>query len=266
MERPSHINELLPVQIQVVLDFVNKAQTVEDLTNIEKHRSDLKKVELSSYSIGEQAAQNILDTRRALPNKVFSRLDEVLSVKGIGEDKVLDIVEFMFLPVEEKFRQELFANVLAENWKVDYWRYGLDPEKFTSLERDEAQLKSFVAQMVSEIVSQKTSNEVIASLAKSLLERSFADRVEGGIAEVTFASWWYRFDEDNWFSFARISALISSFINCFGRQSGAYIDVVFFRGFQNTGTVAGGISPDDLVVTLNPTDSTISIWGITLLD
>ena len=84
MERPT-IKELLPVQTKAILDFVNQAKTTEDLTDVEKHRPDLSKEELSSYSIGEQSAQNILDTRAGLRGQQFNSIEELLEVKGIGD-------------------------------------------------------------------------------------------------------------------------------------------------------------------------------------
>ncbi len=265
MQRPT-INQLLPVQIQAVLNFLNEAQAVDDLTNIEKHRPDLSEEERSSYSIGAQSAQNILDTRANLPAGRFNKLDEVLAVKGIGEDKVLDIVAFIWQPAEEIFRKQLFENVLGENWAVNYWRYSLEPEEYKRLTEEEGLLKTFIGKKVLEIANERHDNYVIGALAQALLEKSPLDRVEGLTAQIQFASWWFRFDEDNWFSFERISEMIDPFINYFGLQKYSYIDLVFFRGFMNGGTVADGISPDDLVVSLNPAEYAITIWGISLFD
>lgn len=265
MNRPE-FSEILPIQAQTVLDFFNNAKEVKDLTDIASIRPDLSKEELSSYSIGEQAAKNVLEAREGLRGKQFNTLEEVLNVKGIGEDKILDVVEFVWLSTEEMFRQELFRKVLGENWKVDYWRYVLDRDEFDRLEQNPSQLKDFVAGKVYDIAREKNNNYIIGSLAEALLERSYADRVESLTAVIQFASWWFRFDEDNWFSFERISEVIDPFLNYYKRQAATYIDVVFYRGFQNGGTVAEGITPDDLVLTLNPAERAVTIWGISLFD
>ena len=265
MQRPA-LSELLPVQIKTVLDFVNQAETVDDLTNIEKHRPDLPPEELKRYSIGETSAQNILDARPQQRGGQFTTIEQLLAVKGIGEDKVLDIVEFIWLPAEEEFRKHLFASVLGENWEVNYWRTSFDTEEeYTRIAENEAELRDFVAKQVLAIGRKRHDNYLVGVLARDLLEKLPMDRFDGGGAVIQFASWWYRFDEDNWFSFERIREVIDPFLNYFGKQRGAYIDLVFFRGFQ-AGVVAKGISPDDLVVTLNPTESSISIWGISLFD
>ncbi len=265
LERPK-FTELLPVQVQTVLDFLNRAQTTNDITDIGQYRPDLDPADLAGYSIGPQGAQNILDARAALLTGQFTDLDEVLAVEAIGEDKILDIVDFLWFPTEELFRQELFREVLGGNWVVDYWRYTLEPEEFDRLEQTPSLLQDFVSRKINEIARQRSDNFVIGSLAGALLDTTFSDRVESLTALIQFASWWFRFDEDNWFSFDRISEIINPFLNYYNRQPGTYIDPVFYRGFQNGGTVADGISPDDLVVTLNPAERAITIWGISLFD
>ena len=265
LERPGFA-ELLPVQAQTVLDFLNRAQSANDITEIGQYRPDLDPAELASYSIGLQGAENLLEARAGLPARQFNNLDEVLAVKAIGEDKILDIVDFLWFPTEELFRQELFREVLGENWVVDYWRYTFDPEEFNRLEQTPSLLQDFVARSINDIARQRSDNFVIGSLAGALLHKTFTDRVESLTALTQFASWWFRFDEDNWFSFDRISEIIDPFLNYYNRQPATYIDPVFYRGFQNSGTVADGISPDDLVVTLNPAEQAITIWGISLFD
>lgn len=265
LERPK-FTELLSVQAQTVLDFLNRAQTTNDITDIAQYRPDLAPADLASYSIGAQGAQNLLDARAALLTGKFTSLDEVLDVPAIGEDKILDIVDFLWFPTEELFRQELFREVLGGNWVVDYWRYTMDQEEFDRLEQTPSLLQDFVSRNINDIARQRSDNFIIGSLASALLDNTFSDRVESLTALTQFASWWFRFDEDNWFSFDRISEIIDPFLNYYNRQPGTYIDPVFYRGFQNGGTVADGITPDDLVVTLNPAERAITIWGISLFD
>lgn len=266
MPRPDSIQALLPVQTQTVLDFLNKAQSAEDLSNIQQYRPDLSEEALKSYSIGEKGAQNLLDARANLAAKQYNNLEEVLAVEAIGEDKVLDIVEFIWQSAEELFKQDLYAKTLGENWKVDYWRYALSPEEFDRINESEALLQAFIADKVLEIAREKHDNYLIGVLAKKLLQTSFPDRVESLTAEIQFASWWMRFDEDNWFNMETISSIIAPFLNYYNKQRGAYIDPVFYRGFMTGGTLTDGITPDDLVVTINPAEYAITIWGIALFD
>ena len=231
MQRPDSIQALLPVQIQAVLEFLNKAQVIEDLTNIHQYRPDLSEEDLASYSIGEKSAQNLLDARSNLRAQQYNSIEEVLAVEGIGENKVLDIVEFIWLPAEEIFKRELFEQTLGENWTVDYWRYVFSPEEFEQLNESEALLQAFIADKILDIAREKHDNYLIGALAKALLQKSFPDRTESLTAEIQFASWWMRFDEDNWFNFDTISSIIGPFINYYDQQRGAYIDPIFYRGF-----------------------------------
>lgn len=264
-ERP-RFAEILSVQAQIVLDFLNRAQTSTDITEIEQYRPDLNSADFDSYSIGPKGAQNLLDARAALPTGQFNTLDEVLAVDSIGEDKILDIIDFLWLPTEELFRQELFREVLGDNWVVDYWRYTLDSAEFDRLEQTPVLLQDFVSRKINDIARARNDNHVVGSLARALLQKAYSDRVESLTALTQFASWWFRFDEDNWFSLDRISEIIDPFLNYYNRRPATYINLVFYRGFQNGGTVADGISPDDLVVTLNSAEQAITIWGISLFD
>ena len=266
MLRPDSIEALLPVQTQTVLDFLNNAQSVEDLSNIQQYRPDLSEAELAGYSVGEIAAQNLLNARASLAAQQYNNINEVLAVEAVGENKILDIVEYIWQSAEETFKQELFDKTLGENWKVDYWRYALSPEEFDQLNESEALLQAFIADKVLAIAREKHDNYLIGVLAKRLLQKSFPDRVESLTAEIQFASWWMRFDEDNWFNMETISSIVAPFLNYYNKQPGAYINPVFYRGFMTGGTLTDGITPDDLVVTINPAEYAITIWGITLFD
>lgn len=259
------LQQLLPVHIKAILEFLNQAQTVDDLTNIQKYRPNVPEEELAGYSIGPQSAQNILDTRATLPGSLFNELDQVLAVQGVGEDKVLDIVNFYWQPSAAVFKENLFNSVLGGNWEVNFWRFPLSNEEYEKTTENQALLNSFVAKKVLDIVRERKDDYIIGALSRALLEKSPDDRVEGLTAQVQFASWWFRFDEDNWFSFENISKVVDSYIN-FYAEDYKYIDIVFYRGFMNGGTVADGITPDDLVVSLDPMENAITIWGISLFD
>jgi len=112
------LNDLSKSQIQAVLDFLNKAQNPSDITDIQQYKPNITEDELKSYSIGESAAANILETRKQLRSERFNSITEVLAVKGVGEDKVMDIVRCIWQSAEETFRSYLFGNMLGGNWKI----------------------------------------------------------------------------------------------------------------------------------------------------
>ncbi len=46
MQRSDSVQALLPVQIQTVLEFLNKAQSIEAFSNIRQYRPDLSEEDL----------------------------------------------------------------------------------------------------------------------------------------------------------------------------------------------------------------------------
>lgn len=48
--------------------------------------------QIRDYDIGKTVAQRILDVRATLPNQQFTNLKEVRAVRGVGEDKINDII------------------------------------------------------------------------------------------------------------------------------------------------------------------------------
>ncbi|WP_035467696.1 baseplate J/gp47 family protein [Algoriphagus mannitolivorans] len=80
------------------LDFLNKATTWIDIAGIEPQAGPVfDNPELGShrpfkgYDIGETTAENILKTRNSLPGNKFTSVEQVKSVRGMGEDKIADL-------------------------------------------------------------------------------------------------------------------------------------------------------------------------------
>ena len=80
------------------LDFLNKATTWIDIAGIEPQAGPVfDNPELGShrpfkgYDIGETTAKNILADRNSLPGNKFTSVEQVKSVRGMGEDKIADL-------------------------------------------------------------------------------------------------------------------------------------------------------------------------------
>lgn len=82
-----------------VLAFLNNAKTWEDIAGLEPQAGPVfDNPELGihrpfrGYDIGEVTAKNILSKRASLPGNLFRDLSEVDSVRGMGADKVADLI------------------------------------------------------------------------------------------------------------------------------------------------------------------------------
>ena len=62
--------------------------------------------QIDDYDIGEKIAKDILDARDALPGKQFVNLQQVRAVKGVGEDKINDIL-YTFNGLQNYYASEL---------------------------------------------------------------------------------------------------------------------------------------------------------------
>lgn len=83
----------------LVLDFLNKANTWQDIAGLEPQGGPVfDNPELGihqpfqGYDIGEVTAKNILSKRASLPGNKFTTLDQVDSVRGMGPDKIADLI------------------------------------------------------------------------------------------------------------------------------------------------------------------------------
>lgn len=82
-----------------VLDFLNKANTWVDIAGLEPQAGPVfDNPELGihqpfkGYDIGEVTAKNILSKRASLPGNKFTHLGQVDSVRGMGPDKIADLI------------------------------------------------------------------------------------------------------------------------------------------------------------------------------
>ena len=82
-----------------ILNFLNQAKTWPDIAGIEPQTGPVfDNPELgihkpfNGYDIGEITAKNILSKRASLPGKKFTNLDQVGDVRGMGSDKIADLL------------------------------------------------------------------------------------------------------------------------------------------------------------------------------
>ncbi len=82
-----------------VIDFLNKAKNWVDIAGLEPQAGPtFDNPELGThqpfrgYDIGEVTAKNILSMRASLPKGQFTNIEEVAKVRGMGSDKIADLI------------------------------------------------------------------------------------------------------------------------------------------------------------------------------
>ncbi len=85
--------------VDQVLDFLNKANTWQDIAGLEPQAGPVfdnpeigDHLPFNGYDIGEVTAKNILSKRASLPGNKFTLLDQVDAVRGMGPDKIADLI------------------------------------------------------------------------------------------------------------------------------------------------------------------------------
>lgn len=82
-----------------VLDFINKAKTWQDIAGVEPQAGPIfddpekgNHRPFNGYDIGEVTAKNILSKRDSFAGKHFTEFEQLTEVRGIGEDKTIDLL------------------------------------------------------------------------------------------------------------------------------------------------------------------------------
>jgi hypothetical protein len=99
LNQPFEIKDISYRLVRKVLDFVNKVELADDLHQMVKDtlgigyfdgRYGKQEAKKRGYGIGVETAQKILRVRDKRGR--FTRLEEIVSVEGVGIDKFIDLV------------------------------------------------------------------------------------------------------------------------------------------------------------------------------
>ncbi len=256
----------LPGQEDRVLHFLNRLSSPTEITDSKLLRDDPFYDGTGGYTIGEKAAANILAAREKLPGHRFRYLEQLLDVKGIGHDKVNDLIHSFWKPAAEFFHEYLKADILLDNWKVEYFKESLREDDFNSVVESPGGVKTFIAQAVTRVVQRKQSNRGAAILAGDFVRNAFLDIYESSeLGSHAFALWWYHFDIDNWFSYDRIKEACTQYLDYYTDPDNR-LELYLVKGFPNGAVLSEAVTTDDLPVVINYGEYSITFWAASLFD
>jgi hypothetical protein len=250
--------------ISRTLAFLNSATCVADITNGIKNFSASEK----GYTIGEKVAQRILDKRESLPYKRFSSIEELENIQGFGQDKRQDLILSVSMPADQYFQQQMRSQLLGENWNLNYHTITFkNPTDFLQVAENEATLTHYVSQEVGQIaIAQKGESDLFGRLAAFIVPSCYVERFNSAEqARFAFALWFYKIDEDNWFSFNRVLELIQLYLT-YHENDNQYMDFLFYKGFPNGIALVNGLTSKDLPVVINYAEQKVTIWTVELFD
>ncbi|MBV6653935.1 MAG: hypothetical protein KI786_09290 [Mameliella sp.] len=255
-------HELLPAMEQRLLEFINRIDDASALSEAIRDRN-----QKGGTGLGEKVAERIIDARSGLSGRRFQSLDELSTVPGLGEDKILDFIHAFKQPAAQAFRSNMYSGVILSNWELEYFTSIFEDEaEFQEVIDSKSTLAEFVGDQVEQISLERFSNSKAAELAGELVERCYDEHFpDSHFGAYALALWFYQFDADNWFSFGRVQEEIEKYLNYYPNWEDR-LELHLYKGFDNTGILVDPITQVDLPVVINRGEQAITIWTCQLND
>ncbi|PTM12704.1 MAG: hypothetical protein DA408_09390, partial [Bacteroidetes bacterium] len=253
---------ILPWVANRILAFFNAAGSVAEILDgtIQDDPTDG-----AGRTLGPTLAARILRERSQLPRLRFTEFSQLDAIAGIGEGALRDLVFSFGTPAAEAFQQSMYHNrvIYRENWPLEYFRTTIaEQQEFNDLVSDEAHFRRWVADRVSTLATERAlaapqREDMVAQLHTNYID-TYHNSTQA--AALALALWFYEFDADNWFSWARILQETDAYLNHHQGGFPWYMELRFFRGFRNRGIIPPGITPPDLPVMVNWPEQSITLW------
>ena len=254
-----------------ILAFLNGVRNASELTSSSSEGGAIvdnpDSGAASGYTIGATVATRIIQLRNTLRGRRFTSVDQLEGVDGFGQDKLNDLVFSFSLSAEEQFKQQLFDGILLDNWRVRYEVEQFeDLIPFKNVAENRANFEDQVIAAVRRASFNRFGDRSRAYLAGELARDRYVESyLEAHLGSYGWALWFYRFDQDNWFSFERMRTAVEAFLSTYYGIS-EEIELHLFKGYPNGAGLAEGIIPNDLPVTINHAEQRIAVWTIELFD
>lgn len=247
-----------------IMTNLNSLKSAEALSKVVK---DNPRSGNGGYDIGEKVAQRILDRRSELPSDQFTSIGQLKAVAGLGDDKFRDLVYTFGKPAAELFRQEMYDQVIGYNWNLAFHRVEFeDQDEFLALVDDLSTFREWMVYTVADLARKRTGNcELFEKTTAQIASSCIQEYASGHVAAYAFALWFYRFDQDNWFTFDAVREVTASYLDYFTNPM-ERTELRMFYGFANQGLLAQPVTISGLPVIVNYAERAITIWSAELID
>ena len=221
----------------------------------------------AGYQFDRIVAQAILDTRARIPGAQYDSIAQLEKVPGLSEAEFQDMVAAFGLPAAELFVRNMYDGVILENWQLQYERIAFPDEiTFQETVNDPDEFQSWLLKQVGMLASARTGMTSTRRQAKKSLRKACPETfASGNVASYALALWFYRFDQDNWFSFNQVRTEAEKYLDYFTLFD-ERTELRLYTGFDNSGTLATAITVTGLPVVVNYAERAITIWSASLFD
>lgn len=241
-----------------LLGFLNYSFSADRLLSAPELKDDPDSGAEGGYVIGQTVAQNIINHRRSLPTRRYTSAEDILSVPGLGQDKLNDLLHSFSTSADEAYTTTLRSGPIGENWELT--------ATTVSFKKEEQYLAATAGL---DLLSIQVAR--LYAQAKGLQERDtipqfraayVATHAEAHPASFAFAHWWYYFDQDNWFSFEQMRLMCEQYLS---HHWGNDLCLCLFHFYNDT--PLNSIWHTEIIpVVLNPAERKITVWGAQLND
>ncbi|MEM0992816.1 MAG: hypothetical protein AAGI49_07245 [Bacteroidota bacterium] len=247
-----------------LLQVINFARTAEQIYQHPALRDDPASGSSSGYIIGAKVAQYIIDYKANLARRRYERAAQLLEVKGLGEDKLNDLLFSFSIGADEAFRDTLFNGILFENWEVQAHSisYG-SANEFKAIASNGEHFRRAVADLHIQTLTNWSERE--RQQIRIIIQQAYQENyLDGHIGAFQLALWWYLFDYDNWFSYEKMKSACENYLSyhSYGTKS------TQLRILRLQGATAIQEFQRDLMIPViaNEAEQKITIWEVQLND
>lgn len=246
-----------------ILEFFNRVQSVEEITDSEEIRDH----DGTGTTIGPTVAARILEKRNSLIPRRFQSLEQLLDVKGLGEDKLQDLIHSFDQHAADAFVEMMYRRVIHDNWELRHHStYFKDQQEFLQVVENPSSFLDFVARQMSARGQEGQMNVREAQYQAELIRRSYVERFDiehyGGI-EMGF--WLYQYDADNWFSFDQVRQVCEAYLSTYSGYENR-LELRMVKGYKALAWQATSTTQGIIPVVVNYAEWGISLWSAVLND
>ncbi len=247
--------------------IIAKLNTFTTAGEISKAVKDNPATGYGGYDIGETVAQRILDRRAEMPSDKFTSIGQLKAVSGLGDDKFGDLVYSFGNPSAELFRSEMYDRIIGYNWNLSFHRVEFaDQDEFLALVDDMSVFREWMVYTIAELAEKRTGNcEVFEKVMNQISNATVEAYPNGHIASFVLALWFYRFDQDNWFTFDAVREVTENYLEFFTNPM-ERTELRMLYSFENQGLLAQPVTVNGLPVVVNYAERAITIWSAELID
>jgi len=221
----------------------------------------------AGFQFDELLAQAILDQRALLKGGRYSDASQLDAVPGLTPSDLDNLVLAFGLPSAELFVRSMYDGVILQNWQLAYDRTEFPDEiTFSELVDDPNAFDKWLLRRVKQLVEARTGSSQTAKAARKSLRMACPETFpSGNVASYALALWFYRFDQDNWFSFDQVRTETERYLDYFVLFNDR-TELRLYTGFENAGTLSTAITVTGLPVVVNYAERAITIWSASLFD